>query len=248
MHAITLNPVREQADQLSVNFDPASAMRGSRSSPSAGPLGDLDVDSTVSSRTYLETEGFRAVVSLGAIVPGHTLIIPTVEIREAVAAFSVLDHVTRSGLHRALEACTKSVQERLSKRYEPRQIMFEHGGLSQDYTHMCGTCFPHLHVLPTSTIDHTFRNTVIRSCRFLCDYFREYDSLSEFYESSRGDGEYLMAADKTGVSVLWAGSHLTFPSQVLRHVVQDCVGLPRNKWQDNPDLEGAVAIANALRV
>lgn len=217
-----------------------------RSHTAAAGFGDLNVDASVPGRTYLKNGEYLAVTSLGAIRKGHTLVLPTIEAGQVTSAMSILDHVTRSGSRRDLDACVEAAKQRLTE-FGPNFIMFEHGGLNSDYSSMCGTCFPHLHILPTGRDELDFGSAVIRACRFKCDYIRDYPSLTEFYRTSCGDGEYLMAADHTGVSVLWAGRHMTFPSQILRHAVQECLGLPRDFWQDHPRADSAAEIASSLR-
>lgn len=208
---------------------------------------DIDQDSTVGDRTFAEFEGYRAITSLGALLPGHTLVCPPQTYVQRFGAVSMFDVVTESDTGDALLTLVERVSAILRSQFQSELIYFEHGGSSRLVSRKCHTCFPHLHMVPVSeNVRNRFRSTCVGSLAGEFEAHREFRSLKEFFSSQRGLGEYLLVHDGDEGAAMWAGDRLTFRSGALRHIVQYLLGHPPDNWRTAPGQADAVRLAKDL--
>lgn len=208
-------------------------------------LPDIDEDPTCAARTYLRTANFFAMVSLGSITPGHTLLCPAIPMARRLCANSLHDMASLPRLVPEFKHALTCVREVLSVAFGKRTIFYEHGlDVRPSFGSRCGTAFPHLHVLPH---DESLRQSVLDALRFQHETKAEYDLVDEFLAAPHGGGEYLLVGDDDGVAVLWSGRNRRFPSQLVRHVVQSASGTNVDDWQSNPGWKTAESVAALLR-
>lgn len=222
-------------------------LRRSRLGP---PPLDLDQDPTVDRRVFLDNlpAGCRAICSLGPISEGHSLLCPPIEDARRSGSLSCYDFARRCSTRVDFAKAVCVVCDRLSKRFKRPVVIFEHGGVDDTVSDMCGTLCPHLHILPvTNEIKANFARESKRCLIGEFDSAFSYTSIQEFLGDRRGVGEYLLAGSPEFFSVMWAGSNQTFPSQRLRHVLQLLLGQPLDSWRDNLRTEEVVELAASLR-
>lgn len=129
-------------------------------------------------RPWLSTEDYSAVISIGALVPGWTLLAPK---RHAV-------NMQASYKDQKFWEFAREAAVHLSARYGS-VVAFEHGPNASNSLTGCGTGHAHLHLVPLNFP--------------LAEYSRNFDlskqwavsSFDEIAQKSRG-GEYLFVADK----------------------------------------------------
>ncbi|MCW5768590.1 MAG: hypothetical protein KIT19_07885 [Phycisphaeraceae bacterium] len=242
-----------------IRSEAATVTEARMDAPFQHRLLDIPQDSTVPSRSFFASpdERYFAMISLGAIVDFHTLICPMIRRLGLRAPCSMRDTVTSASdlesLKTSLESIVRLVSQHVSG--EAALLCFEHGNHPySDCSGACGTAFPHLHVLPlagtVSAVPHRVADRVLRETQRLYEQQMEYNGLAEFYGSRRGLGEYLMVSDGLwhgGRTIaVWSGDDRSFPSQIVRRIVQMVLGMRVNRWQDDLKLDGAVEQARKL--
>jgi len=209
---------------------------------------DIDKDSGFGSRVFWcdETGDFRAAISLGAIMDGHTLLCPSEELAYSIDAHSWLDIAEAHRLHNEIHRAVSSVQAILAVEFGEKFVVFEHGGRVCDSSmSACGTAFPHIHIVPAANIG-------------LCDFLRssvaplyaslqEFPELKSFYAARRSVGEYLLVSDASGTTGVWSGRGRFFRSQMLRHALQRAAEFQVDNWQDSVREQYAVNLAAKLK-
>jgi hypothetical protein len=171
---------------------------------------------TISAR-FAETKRYVVIPSVGALTPGHSLIVP-----------SDHEHALLPG------ASISELRELYGKLLllrgdDPNTVLFafEHGctdpGLNFE---ACGTIHAHLHVmpLPSNVVDHLLYNRTSESmtlgdiatrasgfCRFLA-VFQWHD-----VDSTHG----------------WVAPADLFPSQYMRKKVAEALGIGQWRWQED---------------
>ena len=206
---------------------------------------DIDEDPTITKRTFWEDDTFFAAISRGYIRPGHTLICPhPVVFRERRRPRSLHDSMMSPGAIDALTSAVKSVITCLRARYGDSYAVFEHGNVcSRSTPTVCGTEYPHLHVLP---LDECIVDNVVDRHRYGAGReLRRYSTLEHFYSSRRGSGQYLLASDEWNASggetiAIWSGYECPLPSQAIRHTVQELLGDSPTRWQEQDKDESTV--------
>jgi len=205
---------------------------------------DLDEDQTVAARTYWSDKDFAAFTSLGAIVPGHSLICPAFSRFSNSGSRSLHDALRFLPLPDALTATISRVKCLLNVGYGNNPVFFEHGNhRSTLYPSICGTSYPHLHAVPGLS---GLAEAVESASMWRYESVVKYDDLQHFYSSRRGLGEYLVVSDDEMTIAVWSGEDRRFPSQTLRHLAQHMLRSPINNWNDDPRPADAVAECRKL--
>lgn len=88
---------------------------------------------------WLEDDHYLAIASVGALVPGWSLVVPKGH------AYNLLGDLQDTAFYDFLSNAVKRVESR----YGPA-VLFEHGGVSADSATSCGTAHAHLHIVPLS--------------------------------------------------------------------------------------------------
>jgi len=181
---------------------------------------------------WLANDHYAALVSVGALVPGWSLVCPIEH------QLNLSQQYRKGEFWRFVTTVTDAICQQYG---EVR--LFEHGAFSQDSTTGCGTGHAHLHIVPLefSLIAETL----------LCDPNILWQSCfaSEILDISNGR-EYLFMADnynadmsKGLVTILDSGI-----SQFFRRVIANRLGLSEFfDYQHYPMLEMAEASAEELR-
>lgn len=179
---------------------------------------------------WLESAKFAAFVSIGALVPGWSLVAPKRHVLNLGSDY--VDSEFNEFLNSAISA--------VEHLYGPA-VLFEHGSQEPDSATSCGTAHAHLHVVPLSFS--------------LIECSRAYDPSMEWQACHWADigarvgrDEYLFVAD----SVATGTGHLAIlkegVSQFFRRVIAKELGRPDEfNYRTHPQTEIAEASANALR-
>ncbi|MGR4895407.1 HIT family protein [Stenotrophomonas sp. LARHCG68] len=182
-------------------------------------------------KPWLEDDHYYAIASIGALVPGWSLIVPKKH------SYNLVDHLENADFYKFVEAAVS----RIESMYGP-VLAFEHGSIAADSATSCGTAHAHLHLVPLSFA--------------LADAAVEADS-SLAWDTVRladlaqvvGGNEYLFVADRyngretTGlVTTLQAGR-----SQFFRRIIASHLGCPDEyDYKEFPRLEIAASTAISL--
>lgn len=91
-------------------------------------------------KPWLEDDRYYAIASIGALVPGWSLIVPKKH------SYNLVDHFKSADFYKFVEAAVG----RIEGTYGP-VVVFEHGSVSADSATSCGTAHAHLHLVPLTT-------------------------------------------------------------------------------------------------
>lgn len=158
---------------------------------------------------WLSTEKYRAIVSIGALVPGWTLVYPT-------------EHqvnLTQQYLEPTFWSFCAEVVAALSHRYG-QCVVFEHGPQAEESATSCGTGHAHLHIVPLSF------ELGVEAIRADASLSWQRVRASDIGATAR-DKEYLFVADDfRGPRTTGMLATLDTPrSQFFRRVIATRVGL-----------------------
>lgn len=126
-------------------------------------------------KPLLETTDFSMICSIGAFLPGWSLIVP----REH--DFSMKKHYKTKEFMTFFEQVKKLVE----KTYDSKIIAFEHGANKSNSQTSCGTCHSHLHILPFN--DSLVKELVSEREWITCNF--------DEIENVVGEKEYLLYCD-----------------------------------------------------
>ncbi len=126
-------------------------------------------------KPLLETEKFSMICSVGAFIPGWSLIVPKEH------GFSMREYYNSRAFFEFFEL----VKDLVKKVYGINVIAFEHGANKNESLTACGTCHSHLHVVP-------FGESILAEIKadrdwIACD-FKDIKNIV-------GDNEYLLYSD-----------------------------------------------------
>lgn len=187
-------------------------------------------EDVLAERAVALPNGSQAVASLGALVPGWTLVLS--QTHESSAAR--LSPHERSDLFADAEA----VREFLSRRLGKAVAIFEHGAIGPTSPTACTTAHVHLHVVP---VDGSAMRTALKS----------YPLKVEWADSGPSDlgahsaDEYLLFSDVPGRFV---AALLPQPvSQYFRKVMASLYGRPEEwNWRDWPQSDNVALTQDLL--
>jgi ATP adenylyltransferase len=179
--------------------------------------------------TLAELGAAVAMPSIGALVPGHTLVCPGEHYRSVLAApqdvASDVEELTRVVRHR-LEAVTGL----------PTHV-FEHGSPRDGSRVACSVEHAHVHVLPTE-LDVRAQVRAVAS-------WQSTDHDLDTLRALVGDREYLIYEAPTGERLL-ATTSSGLPSQLLRQVFAAALDIADWNWRTDPAVERIRATAELL--
>lgn len=166
----------------------------------------------IADRVVFETPHLRVVPTLGQIVPGYLLLIPTGHYRTLadlpVALLGDLDEL------RAL------VQRKLHCVYGD-YLFFEHGA-RRDGAGGCGIYHAHLHAVPFPAV-----NDPVDQLKKIFPY-HEVSALVELQQLEE-DASYLYYGDIAGGQYIFRTQHL--PSQYMRRLLAQAIGCANWDWR-----------------
>jgi len=188
------------------------------------------VDALWTSRPVLaETAAAVVMPSIGALVTGHALVCPARHYRSLVAA--------PPDVARDVEGLLAATRERVETLTNSPTHVFEHGSSLHGSRIACSVEHAHTHVVPSS-VDIRDRITGVAE-------WRAVGIDLEDLRSAVGGQEYLYYAAPTG-ECLVATSAQGFPSQLLRRVLADAMGLPDWNWRTEPAVDRVQTTAELL--
>lgn len=167
---------------------------------------------------------YAVIPSVGALVSGHSLIVPL----KHQTAF--LAEAEEHEIVEAMQSCHRLVGVGESL------LMFEHGSSADDPAVRCGTSHAHLHVLPLNVDLHApvldiypVYPVAINDLRAQARCFANYVAAFTWHED-RGQG--------------WIVSAAGLPSQFMRQRVAATLGLASWDWKNDPRSEMVQATIN----
>jgi diadenosine tetraphosphate (Ap4A) HIT family hydrolase len=166
----------------------------------------------VASRTIIEQDGFRAMPSLGQIVPGYLLLVPKHH-------YVALADMSSDQLNSA-EALKAELADQMRYKYR-RCLFFEHGARTPN-AGGCGISHAHLHVVPfpaeRDPVEHLLRTFPFQEVSTLLELKRIQSGRSYlYYESVRGN-RYVFYPP-------------FIPSQYIRRLLAETLGIRRWDWR-----------------
>jgi diadenosine tetraphosphate (Ap4A) HIT family hydrolase len=185
----------------------------------------------VASRTILEQNGFRAMPSIGQIVPGYLLLVPNQHYR-AFADMSLAEL-------NAAQALKMDLTEQMRSTYG-NCLFFEHGARTPD-SGGCGISHAHLHIVPFPTekdpVEELIRTFPFEEVSDLLELKRVQPGKSYLYYESVCGNRYVFYP-------------LFIPSQFIRRLLAEALGIPRWDWREcgrEERLLGTLSQASQLR-
>lgn len=187
---------------------------------------------SLSETPLAKSRGFVAWPSLGAIVPGWTLVVPETHI----LALASLGPKRLRELHRF----SASVRSKVERAFGPT-VLFEHGSPVEGHEVGCGVDHAHLHVVP-------FRGSPNRSLRRLLPpgtISIASAGVSAAAEYLTQGLPYLFVEDQNRSG--WLFVHPRIPSQAMRRVIAMSAGKADYfNWRDHPFVENVRATVATL--
>lgn len=190
-----------------------------------GALGPID-------RAWYRDGEYIAVASVGALVEGWSLIVPTAHSFNMTKAYGQASfYSVASAIVDRVEAC-----------YGPCAI-FEHGAFSVDSATSCGTAHAHLHVVPLALdLECAARDFDSALCWERVELHR--------LTAHVGEQEYLLASNRfegpetiCSVATLTQGRSQFFRKVIARHLGKE----EEFSYREFPRLETSLATSLALR-
>jgi diadenosine tetraphosphate (Ap4A) HIT family hydrolase len=166
-----------------------------------------------SSRMLFRSENFAVLPSLGQIVEGYLLIIPTKHYM-AMADISL-------ELQEELSRLCVRVRSALSQAYGPA-LFFEHG-IRGTQAGGCGVDHAHLHAVPFDSAREPI-NELTKNHRL-----RTIDSISELTQRVSPNSPYLYYEQTNGQA--WVCETECIPSQYVRKLLAESIGIESWDWR-----------------
>jgi diadenosine tetraphosphate (Ap4A) HIT family hydrolase len=173
-----------------------------------------------------ESANFVMIPSLGPLVYGHALIVTRTHEPNLIL------FTDRHELWCELEQVLSRFEKIIQFRHKPDALLlFEHGTIATT-NRLCSTSHAHLHVLP-------LQEPFIQDTLILCAKRAEMVDLKSLPNACRSAGDFVYA---TAFKMGQIRSPLTFlvandlPSQFMRKMVANAIGLSTWDWRSNPNL------------
>lgn len=179
------------------------------------------------------TAGYAALVSVGAFVPGWTLVCPVAH------APNLLDHYGQADFWRFVSATAAMVESQYGK-----SVVFEHGAARETSLTGCGVGHAHLHIVPlqfslqSAAVEASEGRLVWQRCDArdisLRAEGREYLFVADHLADKRTEGLICLLDEPT--------------SQFFRRVIAGRLGMPDSfDYKMHPMLDIAKSSAAVLR-
>ena len=180
---------------------------------------------------WLEDEQHVAIASVGALVPGWSLVVPKSH------GYNLASHYKSAEFHRFVQLAVSRIEER----YGP-VVVFEHGSVEPDSATSCGTAHAHLHLVPVA-LD-------LAAAALKGDSTLPWRSaLITEVSDAVGDDEYLFVANRYDGEAT-AGTLTTLAigrSQFFRRLIASHLGCPdKFDYKQFPNISVAMGTASAL--
>jgi diadenosine tetraphosphate (Ap4A) HIT family hydrolase len=172
-------------------------------------------------RPLLRSPNFLVVPSIGALVEGWVLVVPT--------AHYVSAATISAGLRTEFKSVVGAARQLVGEVYGPSWV-FEHGPKTVGRQVGCGIDHAHMHVVPT-------RLDLVSAAKPLLPKvaFRRVGGLDTL-DASIAANDYLFAESPNGEAHLASGDGIG--SQVFRRAIADGLGVSeRYNWREYPQLE-----------
>lgn len=180
------------------------------------------------------TADYAALVSVGAFVPGWTLVCPVAH------AANLLGHYSRADFWDFVSATAAMVESQYGK-----SVIFEHGAARETSLTGCGVGHAHLHIVPlqfslqSAAVEASEGHLVWQRCDAREIAFtaegREYLFVADHLADKRTEGLICLLEAPT--------------SQFFRRVIADRLGMPDSfDYKTHPMLDIAKSSAAVLRV
>lgn len=168
-----------------------------------------------------ETENFKVVPSLGAMVEGWLLIVP----KNHILSFAYLEY----DLFEEFESLQKEVVSLLKDVYKTNVCVFENGAINCKSLVGCGVDYAHVHYVPLN-ID--IRREISMFCKFSLNW-RSISRISELKQFISLDSPYLYIQDSKEDNYV---AKIEFPrSQFIRQIIANHLGFPEKfDWKIYP--------------
>jgi len=167
-------------------------------------------EDTFQNKTLFESDNFRVIPSLGAMVEGWILLIP----KDHYISFSEMDDVR---LKEAEMMCDK-VYSLLEGLYQSKIVSFENGASSRNNKIGCGVDYAHIHFVPIEIdlkkiLDLEYQTELEwKSVKSIQD-IKSYQNDSYFYIKNNNNERYITRA-------------INPRSQVIRKGIANLIGVP----------------------
>lgn len=175
----------------------------------------IEQNAGLNNRIFAETDNFAALPSLSPLTAGHVLLVPNLHI----TSMAQID----KSLHREFNFFLRRLLTRLSKCFKPPLIL-EHG-IAKGKSGGCGINHAHLHLLPLSpVVTAKVKSTVFQKFIF------ESTNMHQLLSGTDHHRSYLLFGLKP--QQLSVSFRENVPSQYLRRIIANELGLPRWDWRE----------------
>jgi diadenosine tetraphosphate (Ap4A) HIT family hydrolase len=186
--------------------------------PFCARLADVRPDDPAEWTVLARTERFVAVPSVGPLVPGWLLVLPT----SHQLSFGDLDSTDDAATE------VESIAASWGAEFGPL-TWFEHGPVHEDSVVGCGVDHAHMHLVPLKGLDLLG----LAAARMPSLHFERIDGLGDIDSSRQPGSPYLYLREESGQS--WLASSDAIPSQFFRRLIAETQGRPEEfDWKCHP--------------
>jgi hypothetical protein len=180
-------------------------------------------DKNVSNAVLILSDIFAIIPSVGPLVRGHALVVTRRH------SSNILASVDETGYREFREICKQYLDWSSGKAEDARLLCFEHGSCSGTHQSLCSTEHGHVHLLPLQSNESARvleavvgTSITVGDCRELSEVLNSLQQYVVAFSIGSKQGDHLEG-------VVLDGS--TVPSQYLRRVVAERLGLPQWDWK-----------------
>lgn len=188
-------------------------------------------ENKLQNKTLLESQNFRVITSIGAIVEGWVLLIP----KKHFISFSEMD----DNLLLEAEKLSEKIYLLLNKTYQCEIVSFENGANSYNNKIGCGVDYAHIHFVPIKInlkriIESEYKNDIKWDNIYSLNKINEYRDSSYFYIKTNQKGLITFAPSPK--------------SQIIRKGIAKAVGIPNKfDWKKYPFKINVINTINKLQ-
>jgi diadenosine tetraphosphate (Ap4A) HIT family hydrolase len=177
-------------------------------------------------RVMMETASFAVIPSLGALVPGHSLVCPKPHIR----SFSQLS----ASKYAEFQQLKEDLRPALERLYNTGVHLFEHGMAAEGNRVPCTVDHAHMHFLP---LPEAFDLDAVRQLAWV-----PINGSVEAMAAAAGKSEYIFYEDSAGRGRILRAGATGFESQYMRRLLAGALPNSGNwNWREHPDAGAADA-------
>jgi len=185
-------------------------------------------DENVSNAVLVLSDLFAVIPSVGPLVRGHALVVTRRH------SSNILASLDESGYSEFREVCRQySDWSKNAGASDTRLLCFEHGSRCSTEQMLCSTGHGHVHLLPLQNNESTRVLEALAKQGFKVKDFHELCGVAEHFK------QYVTAfsigpQQQNLQGVVRDGSNV--PSQYLRRVIAEVLGLPQWDWKSNIEM------------